>query len=398
VIDGPLTTIDKPQLQKLVGNKVHEGRTLDYKRDLSFSDEDKRELARDISSFANAIGGDLVFGVEEAKDEAGKNLGYPAKLVGISMIDNFETLRQRIENIIGSTLEPRIAGLMFHQVAGFERGPIVIVRVPRSWAGPHMLVPHKHFYSRNSVGKYPLDVREIGNLFTASTELEARVRTFRNERLGRILAGETPVVLALRPKAVIHLVPLTHDPSFRLDLQALAQKATQMQPMAMGPSMNWRFNLDGFVTYAGPDTGPQRTYAQAFRNGSFEAVNSLRLDDSRTPQGLRALKLEQEICEVTQTFLRILREAGMIAPGALLIALLGVRATSIYHGSVDEDQRDTIDRDTVILPDILLEMTEGLSLTAALRPAFDALWQASGWERSMGYDQRGSWVEQLHNR
>jgi hypothetical protein len=146
----------------------------------------------------------------------------------------------------------------------------------------------------------------------------------------------------------------------------------------------------------GPDTGPQRTYAQAFRNGSFEAVNSLRLNDSRTPQGLRALKLEQEICDVTQTFLSILREAGMIAPGALLIALLGVRATSIYHGSADEDQRDTIDRDTVILPDILLEMTEGSSLTAALRPAFDALWQASGWERSMGYDQRGSWVDRLH--
>jgi hypothetical protein len=53
-------------------------------RDLSLSpDEDKRELARDVSSFANAAGGDRVFGIEEAKDSGGKNLGYPAKLVGV---------------------------------------------------------------------------------------------------------------------------------------------------------------------------------------------------------------------------------------------------------------------------------------------------------------------------
>jgi len=39
---------------------------LDYKRDVpGESDQDKKEFLADISSFANATGGDLIYGVDE---------------------------------------------------------------------------------------------------------------------------------------------------------------------------------------------------------------------------------------------------------------------------------------------------------------------------------------------
>ena len=44
-----------------------EGRTLDYKRTLPGStDEEKREFLADVSSFANAAGGDIVYGIDGA--------------------------------------------------------------------------------------------------------------------------------------------------------------------------------------------------------------------------------------------------------------------------------------------------------------------------------------------
>ena len=58
--------ITKADIDALVANGVAEGRTLDYKRTLpGGKDDEKREFLADVSSFANAAGGDIIFGVEE---------------------------------------------------------------------------------------------------------------------------------------------------------------------------------------------------------------------------------------------------------------------------------------------------------------------------------------------
>jgi predicted HTH transcriptional regulator len=62
----PLDLIDETILQTLVSNKVAEGKKIEYKQALpGNSDSEKKEFLADVSSFANAIGGDLIFGVEE---------------------------------------------------------------------------------------------------------------------------------------------------------------------------------------------------------------------------------------------------------------------------------------------------------------------------------------------
>ena len=72
MIQKPLNEINIEDLNELVTNSVSEGRNLDYKRDLcGNSDGDKKEFLSDISSFANATGGDLLFGVDEAEAQIG---------------------------------------------------------------------------------------------------------------------------------------------------------------------------------------------------------------------------------------------------------------------------------------------------------------------------------------
>jgi predicted HTH transcriptional regulator len=122
MIPKPLDQIDQAALERLVTDQVHEGRTIEYKRAISLSnDEHRRELARDVSSFANAAGGDFIFGVEEAKDENGKNVGYPEKVVGVEC-PNFDGTKLRIESVIRENIDPRVQGIGFHKVDGFERG------------------------------------------------------------------------------------------------------------------------------------------------------------------------------------------------------------------------------------------------------------------------------------
>jgi predicted HTH transcriptional regulator len=194
MLEGALDSITPSDLQRLVTDQRPESRTLDYKRDLALTkDEDKRELSRDIASFANAGGGDLIYGIEDDKDSSGKNLGYPKAVVGVAC-QNFDLTKQRIESIVRDTIQPRVQGLAIHQVEGFERGPVIIIRVPSSWTGPHMVTTATPaFWSRNNSGRAPLDVHEIRAAFVVGSDLATKVRQFRDGRLGRVLGGETPI-------------------------------------------------------------------------------------------------------------------------------------------------------------------------------------------------------------
>ena len=77
MIQKPIENIDKNDLLSLISNSVLEKKTLDYKEKFSGnSDSDKREFLKDITSFANSSGGDIVYGIKEDN-------GVPVELTGI---------------------------------------------------------------------------------------------------------------------------------------------------------------------------------------------------------------------------------------------------------------------------------------------------------------------------
>ena len=49
-----------------------------------------------------------------------------------------------------------------------------------------------------------------------------------------------------------------------------------------------------------------------------------------------------------------------------------------------------IDRNVLLLPDILVE-DYGCDVPRSLRPIFDAIWNATGFERSPNYGEDGNW-------
>ena len=67
----PLDQIDEDDLRALIG-AASEGLTLEFKQDSPAlgTDGEKREFLADVTSFANAAGGDIVYGIKAAQGQA----------------------------------------------------------------------------------------------------------------------------------------------------------------------------------------------------------------------------------------------------------------------------------------------------------------------------------------
>ena len=81
MIPRPIEAVDEAALNSLIENQVSEGKTMEYKRELSIAADSKKiPLLATVSSFANTAGGDLLIGVEAVS-------GSPVDLPGVKTDD-----------------------------------------------------------------------------------------------------------------------------------------------------------------------------------------------------------------------------------------------------------------------------------------------------------------------
>src|SRR5260370_3183432 len=268
MIERELKDITEAELKRLIDDPVREGKTIEYKSELALSNDDqKRKFLASITSFANASGGDIVFGVI-AKD------GKPIALKAIASF-NPDADILKLRDIIRAHVEPKIFGIDFHPIELTSGGWMLVVRVPKTWAGAHMLTYNNdfRFYTRDIAGRRLMDATEIRSAFTFADTTMDKVNRFRFERLGNIVAGETPQQMLGNSFIVVHLVPLrSFEPNFRADLSAIRDSSQKLRPLC---SAGWNHSedFDGFFTYT-PSNGKALSYCYAFRNGCFEAVES----------------------------------------------------------------------------------------------------------------------------
>src|SRR5215469_3816300 len=132
MIQKGIGSISKQDIESLVTAKVAEKRTLDYKEQLpDNSSESKREFLYDVSSFANAIGGDIIFGISDERDANGKPTGLPGLAPGLNLPNATDSIT-RLENLVRDGITPRIQGVEWQTISGFSSGSILVMRTPRS--------------------------------------------------------------------------------------------------------------------------------------------------------------------------------------------------------------------------------------------------------------------------
>lgn len=399
MINAPLKSIDKTTIEALISNEVRESRTLDYKDKLpGGKNDDRKEFLADVSAMANATGGDIVYGIAERREE-GRPTGIPEGVSGLAGL-NLDAECLRLENMLRDGIDPRINGLQLWPVHGFDSGPVLVLRVPKSYLAPHMVkTGDSRFYSRHSTGKYPLDVTEIRSAFALSESLPEKIRRFRDERIGRIVADELPVQLLPYPKTVLHLLPLSaFNPTTRIDVSPLQHRSGEFPPLSPHQLQSWgpRYNLDGLLVTgnSGRPSVPS-SYLQLFRSGAVEAVESLMLRSQHEREAgldplIAASPFENILIVGLDRYLRLLELVQVEPPVVVMLSLIGVKGYRLCRpdqvmGSVSDYQ---VDRDTLLLPEALM-LSFDEPADKLLQPAFDAIWQCVGYERDRLYQNSG---------
>ncbi|XYH99460.1 helix-turn-helix domain-containing protein [Sorangium sp. So ce1128] len=403
VFNKPFAEITMEDVERLVRDEVQEGRQLDYKAELpGKADPDKRSFVKDLTALANAAGGYIIYGIGDRKDASGKNTGSPA-LVGLPGINADQEIL-RLEGMARANIDPIIPGLQMKALGDPAAVQVIVVHVPKSWSAPHMIIVDKdtRFWSRGSGGNQPMDVREIRSAFLLSAEMPTLIRRFRDERLGRIMADETPVPLLRHTSAklVLHLVPFSSmGVDAHVDLVAWESGTPSIRPLT---SRQWsgRFNFDGYVVFSGSNEGPQFAYTQLFRTGAIEAVLHVGFGQEGMPL-LAPWDIERTIIDGLKQHLPLYQRHGVDLPIVVAVSFIGVKGATLPQPSrhfVRPGDRYTIDRDVLLLPDVLIrEHIDPLPsldlhpLPTWLRPAFDALWNSLGLPRSPCYEEDGRW-------
>ena len=389
MIPKNIDDIKEEDLQALKDNAVSERKTIEYKQSLpKDSDSDKKEFLADVSSFANASGGDIILGMAEDK-----KTGAPKSLDGLS-IENPDQEILRLDSIIRDGIEPRIPSVTISPPINLSNSKVaLVIRIPKSWSSPHRVKfkGHDKFYSRGSNGKYTLDVGELRIAFSLSGTMTERIRNFKLDRLAKVFANETPVPFYDNAKIALHLIPITSfNPAQAYDIGGVVSGSIKMVPIYCS-GWNDRYNLDGVLAYSWGKEKKSHSYVQLFRNGIIEAVEGSLLEPQEEQLVIPSIAYERELISSLKEYLSVLKTLNVEPPIFIFLTLLGVKGFSLAlkRGHYDNEGYK-IDREILPLPEVVIDNYD-VSAEKVLQPCFDSIWNACGFPRDLYYDDKGEW-------
>lgn len=378
-LPGNLNDVTQAHLQALIAELAEEGPNLDFKRGYpaNWDASAKHELAADASAFANAGGGEIIFGMNQ--DDAGR----ASEICPLDINPDQEALRAR--DLLLSQVEPRMPGVNVKTVSvstSAGSGFALVIRVPQSWAGPHRVKTNQHFFLRDGNGRRQLDMPEIRGLFLRSQSAAQRVRDFRTERLGKIIAGETPVPIRDGPLLVLHLVP-TQAALGAIAVDPIDYQARRMIPLLGTYSSNFGINLDGAFRAAPHEPNGAMSYSMLFRDGAFELFFAIPIGSNGTSAELHFRQIEPLLDQVVTKFRAELGFLKASKDVIVMLSLVHAKRMHIPSGAVFGilyPGRGGFDRDVVAIPDTIALESE--SVEEAMSRVYKFVWQAAGFEAS----------------
>lgn len=165
-------------VRRLVEETVSEGTLLDYKATIDLkSSKGKLEAAKDVSSFANEIGGTIIYGVPE--DRQSDEVAVPKEPYGMELIPGLE---EQLENIYVDSILPRLPEYRIKKVelTKYPGKVVYIVWTPESWLGPHMVSGYgeKRYYRRGQLRAVLMEEHEVRFRYERTQRLKSSVYEF----------------------------------------------------------------------------------------------------------------------------------------------------------------------------------------------------------------------------
>lgn len=385
MISRSLEDITEEDLIQLCRLEVAEGRMLEFKRDLPRDNrEDKAEFIADVTSLANSQGGDLVLGVEEAR-------GAAIALPGVDP-PNVDEAVLRLENLLRTSVEPRVVGARMKWVPLSKGGGALVLRVPSSFSGPHRNNLDSRFYGRNSRGKYPMDTHELRIAFSASEGLSDQIRAVHDKAFG----ATTPFGLFPGPQALLSIIPLAAMREVR-DIAPTPE--TALAPVRPAGEMTSLHTLEGVVLHTRPDPNiyPHyhvdfiRTFALTHRRGHMHIGWSIggerELSKGQLTKVVSATRLEQDLIGMSRSAEAKLRASELVGPWAIVLTYAGLKGFELLVDN--EHYSQPAWREGAELPPMLVDHVS----ESTLRPLLADTWLLFGMVRPPNrLVSEGSWT------
>lgn len=408
MIHKNIAAIGPDDIQTLIDNQVPEDRRLDYKRDLPPPGENLGFL-KHVAAFANADGGDIIFGVTEKTDDAGKKTRLPDEVVGLEGF-NSNTAISQLQSAAIDGIVPRIPALAFQPVQCPGGRNVLVVRIPQSWTGPHMVVckDDNHFYLRDSGGKHPMDWQELRDAFILSGAVVERIRAWRDKRLDAIESDQTIIRTREVMMAVLHTAPMSaFSTSLSTDVTESVAQVLDVSPQWRPDGCGYlRYCLDGYVCSTvelGSEPYWFPSYALYFRHGGVEEVvfslpTTSPFETEVSSAQPRPLVYpwsfaEPRIVAALEQELSVLRACGIQGPYVVMLSFCFASGLQIQNG-FGFREGFALKPNRVTCPEVMLGdevENETQSIARAMRPAFNYLWNGFGKRRSPNYDDAGEW-------
>jgi len=387
----PLETITSADLKGLIDNGVRESLYIEYKTEVFDKRDAKKRMQflGSISGFANASGGDLLIGVE-AQD------GVPVALPGIDDAV-FEQEKLRILAVVGSSIQPSMLKDL-HEVPVSEGRRVLVIRIPRSWNPPHGIGNdgHYHFYQRHSAGRSPMTLDELRMSFTLAAGVPERMRQFHASRIAWLKEPRSPGYWQ-KPAFVMHILPFSGMMGMATANFSNKHAMWLLSPISnRDPNMQQdggvrRYNADGpLLTPAGGDNW----HTQLFRNGALEHAGAEPYISAEGSGVVLAWTLQTTLVNIIPRYIRALATFGVTPPMLIVSSLINVPGVKLGQGegrNYHPLSREGIDRENVLLPEILFTGTGDEPPAKLLKPMFDGLWNAAGLDRCPYYGKDGQW-------
>jgi hypothetical protein len=158
-------------IQQLVDDRERESATLEYKAcgalrpqgDITI-EKVRAEISRDVSAFANAGGGTIIYGVREYSDR------HLPERIDDGFAPDERIDHEWLEQVINTRIGPKIPGIRIKPITiPNSDNIIIVVYVPQSYVGPHQAAD-KLFYQRHNFERRAMEWYQIEDVRNRAQE------------------------------------------------------------------------------------------------------------------------------------------------------------------------------------------------------------------------------------
>ena len=155
----PLNDLVYDDIDNLVNiRQEREGYQLDFKTEIGNPDKAKKEISKDITSFANSGGGYLIFGVDKFYN-----------IVGTSKIIQNRDVDEWLNQVLSSNIEPSIFYFDPKIIPIPESDKVVVViYIPESTKKPHIVTEWNNYFIRINDSSKTANHSQIRDMFEFS--------------------------------------------------------------------------------------------------------------------------------------------------------------------------------------------------------------------------------------